>query len=142
MAIVGTLSNHIKYQLLKLIESHTIKAILMDTSFVFDKDSHATLGDITANQLSTGNGYTQDNKELANVAVIENDTEDTGVLTCDDPTFTASGGDIGPFGSMCFYDDTMSDDTVVGCVEFNVPGGITISDGFSYQSNDITFSLR
>ena len=67
MAITVTVPNHYKYLLkTKQIDesSDTYKIILMNPTFVFDKDSHAELADVTADQLPTGNGYTQNSKTL------------------------------------------------------------------------------
>jgi len=130
MAVTTAAANEFKYQLLKAVESHTLKAILMNTTFAFDKDSHTKLSDITSNQLATGNGYTQDNKALANVAVTKNNTDDKAVLTADDITWTASGGSIGAFGAVVFYDDTMTDDVLIGCIDFGTD--YTVTDGFSF----------
>ncbi|MBW1802554.1 MAG: hypothetical protein JRJ85_17700, partial [Deltaproteobacteria bacterium] len=76
MAIVSTLSNHYKSQLLKGLidlDDDTLKVILMNTTFAFDKDDHATLADVTADQLSTGNGYTQDDKTITGASIAEDD---------------------------------------------------------------------
>jgi hypothetical protein len=142
MAVVATPSNHFKYQLAKKaidLSADTIKIILMNTTFAFDKDSHATLANVTADQLSTANGYTQDNKELANKSVTEDDANDKAKMTCDDVTWTASGGAIGPTGAAILYDDTTSDDTVIGCIDFGTD--YTIPDGSSFQLQDIEVDL-
>lgn len=123
MATVSTPSNHYKFQKANKqidLDNDVIKVILMNTTFTFDKDAHATLADVTADQLATGNGYTQDNKTLANQVLTEDDTNDRAVMTADDVTFTASGGTIGPTGAAILYDDTTSDDTVIGCIDFGV----------------------
>jgi hypothetical protein len=141
MAIVPTLSNHFLYQKnKKLIDlsSDVLKVILMNTTFAFDKDAHATLADVTADQLATGNGYTQDNKTLANQVLAEDDANDRAVLTCDDVTWTAAGGDIGPFGAAVIYDDTTADDTVVGCIDFGAD--YTTTDGNSVQLQTIVIA--
>lgn len=144
MAVVSTLSNHFKFQLASGnidFDADTFKIILMDTSFAFDKDSHATLADVSANEISTANGYTQQNKTLANVAVTEDDTNDQASVTWDDPTWTASGGDLGgeAIGSAIIYDDTTSDDTVVGCIDFGTD--YTVSDGNIFKVEDIEIDL-
>ena len=142
MAITLTLSNHFKYQLMaKAIDlsGDTLKIILMNDTFAFDKDSHATLADVTANQLSTGYGYTQDNKELANKSLSEDDTNDKGKMTCDDVSWTADSGSIGPTGSAIIYDDSTSDDTIIGCIDFGTD--YTINDGSSFQIKDIEIDL-
>lgn len=134
MAIVTTLSNHYKYKRdigdINL-SSDVLKFILMNASFVFDKDAHATLADVTASQLATGNGYTQNNTTLAGGAVSEDDANDRSSYSVDNVTVTASGGDIGPTGSAIVYDDTTADDTVVGCIDYGQD--YTIPDGSSLQ---------
>jgi hypothetical protein len=139
MAAVADTSNHYKYVLLNAVSGHTFKAILMNTTFVFDRDAHATLADVTADQIATGYGYTQDDKILTNVAITEDDVNDRAKFTCDDPTWTASGGDIGPFGSMVVYDDTEADDAVVGCIDFGTD--YTIVDGSSWTGQDLIINL-
>jgi len=138
MAAATTVSNHAKFmQATKKIDfaNDVFKIILMDTTFAFDRDAHATLSDVTANQLSTGNGYTQDSKILAGVTVTEDDTNDKAAITWDDATFTASGGDIGPTGAHIVYDDTTTDKTVVFCTDFDAD--YTILDGSSLQIQTI-----
>lgn len=142
MAITKTTSNHYKYQLGTGqidFSADTIKIILMNTAFAFDKDAHATLADVTASQLATANGYTQNNKALANVSLSEDDTNDYLSVSWDDVTFTASGGDIGPFGAAILYDDTTLDDTVIGCIDLGVDR--TIVDGESYQFTDLLITI-
>ena len=151
MAIVATLSNHWKYQVLKKqvdLSADTFKIILMNTTFAFDKDAHATLADVTASptdELATGNGYTQQNKELSGGTLTEDDSGDKGYRTFDDCTWTASSGDIGPTGAAIIYDDTTGvaspfvSPTVVGCIDFGTD--YTIPDGSSLQLQDITVSL-
>jgi hypothetical protein len=142
MAVTLTLSNHFKYQVAKGnadLSADALKIILMNTTFAFDKDADATLSDVTSDQLSTGNGYTQDNKELANKSLTEDDVNDKAKMTCDDVSWTADSGSIGPTGAAIIYDDTTSDDTVIGCIDFGED--FTIPDGSSFQITDIEIDL-
>lgn len=142
MAVVSTLSNHFKFQLASGeidFDANTFKIILMNTTFAFDKDADATLADVTADQLATQFGYTQDTKTLANVSVSEDDANDKATITWDDVTWTASGGSIGPSGAACIYDDTTSDDTIVGCIDFGED--VTAADGINFQIKDIQIDL-
>ena len=114
MAITLTLSNHYKYQLMKKkidLSVDTLVMILMNNTYAFDKDADATLANIAADQLSTGNGYTQNAKELANLSLSEDDANDKGSMTCDDVSWTASGGSIGPTGAAVLLDFSALDDT-------------------------------
>jgi hypothetical protein len=134
MSITCTLSNHWRYQLgAKAVDiaNDTFKAILMTDTFVFDKDTHSTLADVSASELATGNGYTQQNKTFSGGSWTEDDTGDKGVRTFDSISWTASGGAIGPIGSLVIYDDTTSDDTVVGCIDFGTD--YTIPEGSTFQ---------
>jgi len=142
MAVTLTLSNHFKYQLAdgKVdLSADTLKIILMNDTFSFDKDAHADLSNVTADQLSTANGYTQNDKTLANLSLTEDDTNDKAAFTCDDVSWTASGGSIGPTGAAVIYDDTTSDDTVIGCIDFGTD--YTIQDGGTLQIKDIAIDI-
>jgi hypothetical protein len=141
MAILATLSNHYKKQVLaKLIDlgNDTLKIILVDTSFAFDKDAHATLNDVIASpspELATGNGYTQQNKALAGGTLTEDDVNDKAYREFDDVSWAASGGSIGPTGAAIIYDDTTADKTIIGCIDFGAD--YTIPDGSSLLLQDI-----
>lgn len=140
MAVALTVSNHYKYQLAKKLidlSTDTLKIILMNITFAFDKDTHATLADVTADQLATGFGYTQNDKMLAGGALVEDDANDKGTYTCDDPVWTASGGSIGPTGAAIIYDDTTGDDTVIGCIDFGTDYTVPDGTNFSIQNIEI-----
>lgn len=114
MAVTLTLSNHYKYQLMKKkidLSVDTLVMILMNNTYVFDEDTDATLANIAADQLSTGNGYTKNAKELANLSLSEDDANDKGVMTCDDISWTASGGSIGATGAAVLLDFSAISDT-------------------------------
>ena len=138
MAVVLTLSNHYKYMLMdgKIdLSADTLKIILMNNTFAFDKDADATLADVTADQLATEFGYTQDDKTLTTLVLAEDDANDKGNFSCDDPSWTAAGGSIGPTGSAIIYDDTTADDTVIGCIDYGVD--YTIPDASAFVIKDI-----
>jgi len=69
-------------------------------------------------ELGTAYGYTQYAKALINQALTENDATDRAEMTCDDPVWTASGGTIGPSPGALLIDDTTSDKTVIGYIDF------------------------
>jgi len=134
MAVVNTFSNHFFYMLGTGeidFSSDDFKIILMNTTFTFDPDAHADLGDVTSDQLSTGYGYTQDSKALAGVSVSEDDTNDRLSVSWNTVVWTASGGSIGAAGAAIIYDDSTSDDTIVGCIDFGED--ITATDGNDFE---------
>jgi hypothetical protein len=140
MAITMTLSNHYKYQLMDKqidLSADTVKIILMNNTFEFDKDADATLADVTGDQLASLHGYTQNDKTLANLVLTEDDVNDQGIMTCDDIEWTASGGNLGngATGAAILYDDTTADDTVIGCIDYGTD--YTIPDGSGFQIIDV-----
>lgn len=127
-------SNHFKYMLItKKVDFavDSFKAILMNNAYVFNRDTHATYADISASELATGNGYTANTKVLAGVTVVEDDTLDKAGVTWSNVSWTASGGSIGPSNGMCIVDDTTTDDTVVGFVDFGAAQSAADSGNFN-----------
>ena len=133
MAITVTVPNHYKYLLkTKQIDesSDTYKIILMNTTFAFDKDAHAELADVTADQLATGNGYTQNSKTLTGVSVTENDTTDKAETRWSDVSWTATGGAIGPTGAAIIYNDSVTGDPIACCIDFGIDNTVPDGQGF------------
>jgi len=114
MAQTITLSNHYKYQLAKKkidLSADTLIIILMDNTYAFDKDTDATLANIADHQLVTSGGYTKNTKELTTKSLSEDDANDKATMTCDDVTWTATAGGIGPTGAAVLLDFSALDDT-------------------------------
>lgn len=128
--MASALSNHFKYQLAKKqidMDTDTFKLILMATGFTFNKDTHATLADVSASELANGNGYTTGGVTLANSTVTEDDTNDKASVSFDNISWTASSGALGPTPGAIMYDDTVGDDTIVGFIDFTTER--TVTDG-------------
>jgi hypothetical protein len=70
-----------------------------------------------ATQLTTANGYTQNSKQLANIAVATVTTNDAN-FDADDVQWTASGGAIGPATYALIYNDTDTNDPPVAFINF------------------------
>lgn len=141
MAVVCTLSNHYKYQKAHgyiNFATDVFKIILMNTTFAFDKDAHAILSDVTANQLATNYGYTQNDKVLTVNSYTEDDTSDSCSIVLSASTWTASGGTIGPSGSAIIYDDTTSDDTIIGCIDYGVDISATTTQVIAINTINIS----
>lgn len=123
-------SNKIKYLLAtKAIDfaNDTFKIILLQSGFTFNKDTHHHYADVSASELTTANGYTAGGNTLAGVAVTEDDTDDRAEITWNNSSWTASGGPIGPSPGAVIYDDTVTDDPIVGYIDFG--GDQTQADG-------------
>ena len=140
MAVVSTLSNHYKTEVLRAnIDfrngGNVFRMLLMDSAFTFDKTIHATYTDVIGNEIAGGAGYIVGGQAMANVAIEEDDINHRGRVTWDDIQWDASGGAIGPTGSAVLYDDTSADDTVIGCIDFDAD--YTVSDGSSLQLQNV-----
>jgi hypothetical protein len=105
----------------------TFKIILMGTGFTFDPDTDDLYADVSGDELGTGNGYTAGGATLSGVAVTQNNTTDRCEITWNNASWTASGGDIGPFVGAIIYDDTVADDPIVGFIDFG--GSFTENNG-------------
>jgi len=131
--MASTASNKIKYLLAtKAIDfaNDSFKVILMQSGFVFNKDTHHAYADVSASELATGNGYTANTKTLGAATVTEDDTDDRTEVTWANITWTASGGAIGPTPGAIIYDDTVAAptaDPIVGYIDFG--GDQTQADG-------------
>ena len=136
-------SNHIMYLLAtKAVDfaNDTFKIRLMADGFTFDKDSHAEWSDCSASELANGNGYTTGGNTLSGVSVTEDDSNDRCSVAWSNSSWTASGGDIGPSPGAVVIDDTVTDDPVVGYVDFG--GDQTAADGATGTIANIEFRLR
>lgn len=101
--------------------------ILMNNSFTFNRDTHATLADVSASQIDSGNGYTQNSITLDNPVHTEQDSGDYAQTLYDAISIIANGGSIGPTNGSIIYDSTTADNTIIGYIDFE--GAVTVTDG-------------
>ena len=159
MAVTRTLSNTFREKLGKgevnLSDTTTgaFRVILMNNTFAFDPDTtggHVTYGDIKADELATGNGYTKLDKALvASSAWAGNDTDNNAQISWDMVSWIASSGSIGPTGAavVLMYDigdaggtgDAGDDSVVVGCIDFGED--YTMEDGVTFQLRETGFII-
>lgn len=129
-------SNKLKFLLAsKIIDfaNDSFIIILMQSGFVFNKDTHHGYADVSASELATANGYTVKTKALTGVAVTEDDIDDRCEITWSNATWTASGGAIGPSPGAIIFDDSVIAagvtvaDPIIGYIDFG--GDQTQADG-------------
>lgn len=92
---------------------------------------------VSEDELATGNGYTQDTKTTGATTVTEDDTDDRCEMTFPTVTWTASGGDIGPTPGLLLYDDTSTDNTIIGYFDFEAEETATNGNTFSFANGSV-----
>lgn len=106
--------------------SDTLKLALTNTA---PSVSNTVFGDIT--EISAGNGYTAGGATVTVTSSAQ--SGGTYSLVLDAITFTASGGDIGPFRYAVLYNDTAASDELVCFVDYGT--AYTLGDGLSFTFN-------
>ena len=91
-------------------------------------------------EIATNYGYTQYEKALTNQVLTEDDANNRAEMTCDDPVWTASGGMIGPSPGALLVDDTTSDKTVVGYIDFGADQQASSGQNFTVGSIGVRIS--
>lgn len=124
----------------------SFKAILMATGYSFNPDTHVMYADVSANELATGNGYTQNTKTLSGVALAESLVNDRLQVTWADCSWTASSGSIGPTPGMIIFDDTVTigggattADPIIGYIDFSTE--VTQQDGGTLYIKNIQLDI-
>ena len=83
-------------------ETDNITVCLMDTSFVFNKDTMTNYTDhVLPNEIATGYGYTRNTKVLTTPALAYSAVTHKVTLTGDTLTWTATGGDLPAVMGAC-----------------------------------------
>lgn len=118
------------------MDSHTFKAVLTNSAPSQAADDE--LADIT--QIAASNGYTTGGVTLSGVTWAETGAG-TGIWqwSCDDFSWTASGGTMPDFRYVVIYSDTSTGDKLLAYVDYG--GTVQITNGNSFtvdiQSNGV-----
>lgn len=112
----------------KIISTVTAGVITVTDTTGLVQESAGNLVTIQADdELPTGNGYSQNGILLTGQTVTEDDTNDRAEMTCNNIDFSASGGAVGPTPGAILYDDSVTEKTIIGYLNFD--GDQTIADG-------------
>ena len=104
--------------------SDTLKVLLTNTA---PSLSNTVKADISG-ELSTANGYTAGGATIT----VTSSAQSSGLYTliASDVTWTASGGSIGPFRYAVIYNDTASNDELIGYIDYGY--SVTVSSGQTF----------
>lgn len=104
--------------------SDTLKVALSNTAPVA---SNTVLANIT--QIAAGNGYTTGGTQATQASSAQ--TSGTYKLVLNDVTFTASGGSIATFRYVVLYNDTATNDELIGWYDYGTALDITSGNSFT-----------
>lgn len=104
--------------------SDTLKVLLTNTA---PSLSNTVKADISG-ELSTANGYTAGGATIT----VTSSAQSSGLYTliASDVTWTASGGSIGPFRYAVIYNDTATNDELIGYIDWGY--SITVASGQTF----------
>lgn len=105
------------------LASDTLKVMLTNTAPVATNTIKANLTEISA-----GNGYTAGGTQATQSSSAQ--TSGTYKLVLADVVFTASGGTIGPFRYVVLYNDTATNDELIGWYDFG--SSVTLQSGNTF----------
>ena len=71
--------------------------------------------------------------------MTEDDTNDRAEMTCNNIDFSASGGSVGPTPGAILYDDTVTEKTIIGYLDFG--GDQTIADGNKLRLQNVRIRI-
>ena len=134
-----TVPNEFKYdngRKLNDFGADVYKIMLMADGFTFNKDTHGTVSDISASEITSAGSYAR--KTLAvSTAWNQDNTDDKGEIAWDNITFSASGGAFDDFNAAVIYNDTHASDLIVGCINFEMT--VSLVNGNSFQLQNLGF---
>lgn len=104
--------------------SDTLKVLLTNTA---PSLSNTVKADISG-ELSTANGYTAGGATIT----VTSSAQSSGLYTliASDVTWTASGGSIGPFRYAVIYNDSATNDELVGYIDYGY--SVTVASGQTF----------
>lgn len=110
------------------LQSNTLKFALSNTAP--NASTHSVLADIT--EISAGNGYSAGGV----TATVSTSAQTSGtykLVVADPAAITASGGSIGPFRYVIFFNDTPTSPLKPLIGSFDYGSSITLAAGESFQ---------
>ena len=124
----------------KIISTVTPGVITVTDTTGLVQESAGNMVTIQADdELPTGNGYSQNGTLLTGQAVTEDDADDRAQMICNNIDFSASGGPVGPSPGAVLYDDSVTEKTILGYLDFG--GDQTIADGNKLRLQNVRIRI-
>ena len=124
----------------KIISTVTAGVITVTDTTGLVQESAGNMVTIQADdELPTGNGYSQNGTLLTGQAVTEDDADDRAQMICNNIDFSASGGPVGPSPGAVLYDDSVTEKTILGYLDFG--GDQTIADGNKLRLQNVRIRI-
>lgn len=95
------------------LATDTIKVMLTNTAPVATNSKYS---DISGTELAAGNGYTTGGQAVTGTGV--SNSTGTESFTAGSTTFTSSGGSMGPFRYVVYYDATAVNNPLIGYYDY------------------------
>ena len=134
-----TVPNEFKYdngRKLNDFSADVYKIMLMADGFTFDKDTHGTVSDLSASEITSAGSYARGTLSVS-TAWSQDNSGDKGAIEWSNFTFAASGAAFDDFSAAIVYNDTHASDLIVGCIDFEMT--ITLVNGNSFQMQNLGF---
>lgn len=112
-----------------------IKAALMNDSFAFDRDNHATWSDVSGEELSISGEYAQ--VSLISGEVFADETANSSYVTYNDIVFIASGESFDPTIGCIIYDNTDAAKPIIAGIEFGTSYTVTAGNNMTLKNPKI-----
>ena len=124
----------------KIISTVTAGVITVTDTTGLVQESAGNMVTIQADdELITGNGYSQNGTILTGQAVSEDDANDRAQMICNNIDFSASGGPVGPSPGAVLYDNSVTEKTIIGYLDFG--GDQTIADGNKLRLQNVRIRI-
>jgi hypothetical protein len=124
----------------KIIQTVTAGIITVtDTTGLVQESAGNMVAIQAADELPSGNGYSENGVLLTGQAVTEDDTNDRAEMSSGNIDFSASGGAVGPTPGAVLYDDSVTEKTIIGYLDFG--GDQTIADGNNLRLQNVRIRI-
>lgn len=108
--------------------SDTLKVVLTNSAPV---NTNTVLANIT--QIANGNGYTTGGATASTSSSAQ--SSGTYKLVLADVTWTASGGSVGPFQYAVLYNDTATNDELIGWWDYGSAVTLSVGESFTWDAD-------